>query len=157
MNSMRLFLATVLALVVFQSSIAVGAVRGDDVKYIGGTLTNIPEETEGHLDVTNEKSLKFTCKKGSIEIPYESITSLEFGQKAGRRLGVALVAGPLALLSKKRRHFLTIGYKDDNDKGQGVVLELAKDLPRTVITVLESRSGVKCDYESEEARKHVHG
>ncbi len=70
---------------------------------------------------------------------------------------MAIMLSPLALLSKKRRHFLTIGYKDSADKTQGVVLELSKGLPRSVITVVESRSGVKCEYESEEARKHVHG
>jgi hypothetical protein len=37
------------------------------------------------------------------------------------------------------------------------VLELSKKMPRLIITVLEARSGVKCEYDSEEAKKHVNG
>ena len=138
-------------------SIAAGAVRGDEAKYVGGSVTSIPQDTEGTLDLKNEKALVFSCKKGSVTIPYDSITTVEFGQKAGRRVGVAIMVTPFALLSKKRRHFLTLGYKDQNNQSQGIVLELAKGLPKMVITILEARSGVKCEYESEEARKHVHG
>ncbi|MCX6587171.1 MAG: hypothetical protein NTX13_11425 [Acidobacteria bacterium] len=64
---------------------------------------------------------------------------------------------PLFLLSKKRKHFLTIGYKDSTNLQQGVILELAKGLPAKVIAIIEARSGVKCEYESEEAKKHLHG
>jgi hypothetical protein len=132
------------------------AVRGEDVKYVGGSIT-IPQETDGKLDTADPKLLFFESKKGSFNIPYEGITSIEYGQKAGRRIAVAILVTPLALLSKKRRHFLTLGYKDNNGAQQGVVLELAKDLPATLITLLEARTGLKCEYESEEARKHVHG
>jgi hypothetical protein len=133
------------------------AVRGDEVRYAGGTIGSIPQDTEGEVEATDGKVLRFKSKKGTFEIPYESITSLEYGQKAGRRIGVAIMVSPFALLSKKRKHYLSIGYKDGNDASQGVVFELSKKLPRLIITVLEARSGVKCEYESEEARKHVHG
>lgn len=125
--------------------------------YVGGTIPNLPEATEGVLDTSDSKILKFTSNKGNFEIPYEGITSIEYGQKAGRRLGVAVVITVWALFSKKRKHFLTVGFKDTQDKPQGVVLELAKGKPKSIITILEARSGLKCEYESEEARKHVHG
>ncbi len=139
------------------ASVVVGAVRGDDVRYVGGTIVEIPQDTEGSLLINPEKGLMFECKKGSFEIPFDRVTSLEYGQKAGRRIGVAIMVNPVFLLSKKRKHFLTLGYKDSKDQNQGVVLELAKGLPAKVITIVEARSGVKCDYESEEARKHLHG
>jgi hypothetical protein len=97
MRTAQSYCATVLALVVLQSSLSFGAVRGEEVKYVGGTLSAIPQETEGHLDINNEMTLKFTCKKGAFEVPYENITSLEFGQKAGRRLGVGIMVTPFAL------------------------------------------------------------
>ena len=134
-----------------------GAVRGKQVMYVGGTMSDVPEATEGTLDTSDAKVLRFESKKGSFEIPYEGVTSLEYGQKAGRRLGVAIAITVWALFSKKRKHFLTIGFNDADDKPQGVVLELSKGTPKSVITILEARSGVKCEYESEEARKHVHG
>jgi len=132
-------------------------VRGRDVMYVGGTIANLPEGTMGDLDTKNEKALIFEHKKGKFEIPYENITSLEYGQKAGRRLGVAITLTLWALLSKKRKHFLTIGYTDANDKPQGVVLEVPKGTVKSTIIVIETRSGKKVEYESEEARKHVHG
>jgi hypothetical protein len=135
----------------------VSAVRGQDVMYVGGTMASLPEATEGELDLRDPKRMIFRSGKGEFEIPYDGVTSIEYGQKAGRRLGVALVITVWALFSKKRKHFLTVGFKDAKDQPQGVVLELAKGKPKSVITILEVRSGLKCEYESEEARKHVHG
>jgi len=139
------------------SSTLPAAVRGDDVKYVGGTITSIDQGTDGSLMIDQAKGLKFSSKKGDFEIPFANVTSLEYGQKAGRRIGVAVLVNPLFLLSKKRKHFITIGYKDSANVQQGVVLELAKGLPAKVITIVEARSGIKCEYESEEARKHLHG
>ena len=133
------------------------AVRGHEVMYVGGTIAGLPEATEGSLDTSDDKLLRFASKKGKFDIPYEGITSIEYGQKAGRRLGVALTITVWALFSKKRRHFLTLGFKDADEKANGVVIELPKGTPRSVIAILEARSGRKCEYESEEARKHVHG
>lgn len=109
------------------------------------------------MDTNDPKLLRFTSPKGRFEIPYDGITSIEYGQKAGRRLGVALTITVWALFSKKRKHFLTVGFKDLEDNPHGVVLELPKGTPKSIITILEARSGLKCEYESEEARKHVHG
>lgn len=137
--------------------VALAAVRGKEVMYVGGTIKNVPEATKGTLDTDDDKVLVFTSPQGRFEIPYDKITSLEYGQKAGRRLGVALVITVWALFSKKRKHFLTIGFKDAEGKPQGVVLEVPKGTPKTTITIIEARSGQKVEYESEEAKKHVHG
>ena len=154
---MRKCVAALLIASFLMGPCAFGAVRGKEVMYIGGTIPNLPEGTVGGLDTTQEKALVFQSPKGKFEIPYENVTSLEYGQKAGRRLGVALTLTIWALLSKKRKHFLTIGFTDENDKPQGLVLELPKGTAKTIITVIEARSGKKVEYESEEARKHVHG
>jgi len=137
--------------------LAFAKVTGKEVMYVGGTITALPEGTIGALDATSEKVLVFTSPKGKFEIPYGNVTSLEYGQKAGRRLGVALTITIWALFSKKRKHILTIGFDDENDKPQGVVLEIPKGTAKSFIIILEVRSGKKVEYESEEARKHVHG
>jgi hypothetical protein len=154
---MRDITAAVAAATLFWTSVAMPAVRGEDVQYVGGTISNLEGGTEGSLDTSDPKVIKFNSKKGSFEIPYQGITSVEYGQKAGRRVGVAIAISPWIPLSKKRKHFLTLGYKDASEKQQGVVLELPKGTPRAVIAIIEARSGVKCEYESEEAKKHVHG
>ena len=123
--------------------------------YVGGTSTEIPDHTEGRFDLSSAKEATFNSKKGGFQLTYANITSLEYGQKAGRRLGVALVVNPLFLFSKKRKHYLTIGFTSADGQAQGVVLEVGKKHIREVITALETRSGKEVEYESEEARKHV--
>ncbi len=136
---------------------ALAAVRGEEVMYVGGTISGLPEATEGTMDIKDPVTLKFSSGKGQFEIAYASIKTLEYGQKAGRRVGVALVITVWALFSKKRKHFLTIGFDDSDGRPQGVVLEVAKGRAKTFITIIEARSGKKVEYESEEAKKHVHG
>lgn len=121
-------------------------------EYVGGTVSSIKEGTEGRTSTKDEKVYTFTFSGGELKIPYDQIESLEYGQKAGRRLGVAIAVTPLALFSKKRKHFLTISWKDENDKNQAVVLELGKDIVRTELATLEARSGRKLEYQDDEAR-----
>lgn len=124
--------------------------------YVGGTL-KIKEMTEGKSSTSDERQFTFEYKiekqLAKLTIPYDRVDSLEYGQKAGRRLGLAIAVTPLALFSKKRKHFLTIGYKDENDKQQAAVFELGKDTVRTTLASLEARTGRKIEYQDEEARK----
>ena len=126
-------------------------------KYVGGTVTAVKAETEGTPSTDDEKVFVFTYKDGKLSIPYARVNDLEYGQKAGRRLGLALTISPWLLLSKKRKHFLTIGYQDENDKQQAVVFELGKQIVRTTLASIEARTGKKIDYQDDEARKSSKG
>src|SRR3989442_7141772 len=91
---------------------------------------------------------------------YDRVLDLEYGQKAGRRVGTAVATtvlfGPIglvSLLSKKRKHFLTVGFKDDSNKDQLAVIELGKDIVRTTIPIIETRSGKKVEFQDEESGK----
>ncbi len=143
-------------------SLAYAGLGSDKAMYMGGTITPlIPEKTEGKMSTADEKLLAFDWKKGKQKnewrIPYERINSLEYGQKAGRRLGLALTLNVFFLFSKKRKHYLTIGYLDENDKQQGAVFELGKGIVRVTLASLEARSGRKIEYQDEEARKSAKG
>ena len=132
------------------------AVRGKKARYAGGTIQGIAENTKGVFDLSREDAAVFSTKDGKqIVIPYKGIESLEFGQKAGRRVGVALAVSPLFLFSKKRKHFLSIRFQDEQGQSQGVVFELAKGIVRDTLSNFETRSGKQIEYESEEARKHA--
>ena len=78
---------------------------------------------------------------------------MEYGQKAGRRVGLAIAVSPWLLLSKKRKHFLTIGWKDEQDKQHAAIFEVGKSVIRVTLTTLEARTGKKVDYQDDEARK----
>jgi hypothetical protein len=130
------------------------AVDGKKAAYIGGTVAGLKEEAEGTLTTSDETALQFDAKKdGRFAVKYADITSLEYGQKAGRRVGVAIMVSPLALFSKKRKHYLTIGYKDAAGTDQAAVMELGKDIVRTSLTVIATRSGKPIEYQDDEARK----
>ena len=132
---------------------AFAGLGADKTEYVGGTENQIKERTEGRSSAMNEKSFLFEYKGGALKIPYDQVNDLEYGQKAGRRLGVAIMVTPLALFSKKRKHYLTIGWKDEQEKQHAAVLELGKSVIRTTIATLEARTGKKVDYQDDEARK----
>lgn len=152
MNS-RLRRRTVGAVLMFLCVATVlSAVDGDKAMYVGETISGLKEKTEGRLVTASESTLTFDAKsKGSAEIPYATVTSLEYGQKAGRRVGVAIMVSPLALFSKKRNHFLTIAFKDATGKEQAAVFELGKDIVRTTLKILEVRTGKEIELQDKEA------
>ena len=132
---------------------AFAGLGSDKTAYIGGTENQIKEGTEGFSSAKDEKKFTFDYRGGTLGIPYEQINDLEYGQKAGRRLGLALTVSPWLLLSKKRKHFLTVGWKDEKDVQHASVFELGKSVTRTTIATLEARTGKKIEYQDDEARK----
>jgi hypothetical protein len=156
-HTRRLFLQLTAGCAVLDGSRLFAAVRGDEVMYVWGTTKAIPDKSEGRLDTSNETFAKFVAKNGSLTISYKGITSLEYGQKAGRRVGAVLAVSLIALFTRKRRHYLTVGYTDEQGKRQGAIFEIAKGRVRAVAVAFETRSGKKINFESDEARKHFEG
>ena len=164
---MRRFVASIIVLAVALQAPLAFAVDSRGAAYFGGTITTFngsKDPVDGMLDTANEKALVFSAtekkfKGKTFSIPYDRVIDLEYGQKAGRRVGAAVAStillGPIglvALLSKKRAHFLTIGFKDDVGKDQVAVIELGKDIVRVTLPIVETRSGKKVEYQDEEAR-----
>jgi hypothetical protein len=108
----------------------------NDVAYVGGsiaTFTGQKEAVEGKATYDEGDFLRFYYgkKKQHVDIPYASMMDIEYGQKAGRRIGAAVATavlispiGLVALFSKKRKHFVTIGFKDDLGKEQVAVFDV---------------------------------
>jgi hypothetical protein len=74
----------------------------------------------------------------------------------GAAAATTVLLGPIGLLSlfsKKRKHFLTIGFKDSEGKDQVAVVELGKDIVQTTLAIVQTRSGKQVEYQDEEARK----
>jgi hypothetical protein len=150
---MKRSIASLLVCVLALDLAAIAGLGSDKTEYIGGTENQIKEGTEGTSSAKDEKNFVFEYKGGSLAIPYSEVDDLEYGQKAGRRVGLAIAVSPWLLLSKKRRHFLTVGWKDEQDKQHAAVFELGKSITRTTIATLEARTGKKVDYQDDEARK----
>jgi hypothetical protein len=131
--------------------------RGDHVEYVGGTLAELHNSSSGVIDVTGNQYFRFETRSTLVEVPYESINVLEYGQNADRRFLLAAAISPLFLLSKKRTHFLTVGYADDGGHQQALVFRVAKGDIRAVLASLEARTGRKVEYQDPEARKRGKG
>lgn len=133
-------------------------------KYVGGTWSQIKQDSEGKLDLSDAQVARFKFdKRGGVEFPFEKVTSLEYGQKAGRRVGATIgwgvttlgIAALPILFSKKRKHFFSIAYQGADGSNQGIVIELGKNITRATLKTFEARSGKEIEYESEDARKNI--
>jgi hypothetical protein len=152
MTSKRL---VVLSLVV--SSLLCGRGAGGHAEYVGGTISQIPDGCSGMVTAVDEQYFVFYSKKASWRVPYDKINLLEYGQKVDRRYIAAALLSPLFLLAKKRSHFLTVGYSDEENRQQAMVFRVGKDDIRMMLVSLEARTGRKVEFQDEDARKSGKG
>lgn len=163
----------ILLIVAFLVPSAFAGLGGNQAAYQGGTAKDkdfpgAKKEVEGYLDSSSESDLRFECKLNKrnmvYSIPYKQFLDIEYGQKAGRRVGASIATavlispvGLFMLFSKKRKHFITIGYTDASGKEQVAVFELGKNIVRTTLPILEARSGKRITCQDEEAKKSSRG
>jgi hypothetical protein len=126
---------------------------GEHAEYVGGTITQIPTGCHGTVQATDERFFVFYSGKAIWRVPYEKINLVEYGEKVDRRYIAAVLISPLFLLAKKRQHFLTVGYSDEEDRQQAMIFKIGKDDIRATLVVLEARTGRKVEYQDEDARK----
>ena len=162
---MKRFIATVLLVSFFAPSAHLLAVDKDKAAYFGGTVlifVGAKDPVEGRIDTANPDFLILRAQSKPFEgqelqIPYKQIQDLEYGQKAGRRVGAAigysLLLGPLGLLTL----FSKKPWKDEVEKEQVAVIELGKDIVRAALPIVKTRSGKEITYQDEEAKKAAGG
>lgn len=126
---------------------------GGRAEYLGGTLERFTAGDGGRLHTQNPSAVIFATAKASIGVPYDRINLLEYGQNVNRRVFLAAAISPLFLLTKARKHFLTIGYQDERGAQQAMVLRLEKSQVRVLLASLEARTGLKVEFQDEEARR----
>jgi len=137
-------------------SSAVG-LDGKMVRFTGGSGVSIPMGAPGHLKTDHDSLLVFTVVDDArlrMSIPYKAVTGLEYGQEVSRRVAMALaLRSYLPLLSKTRKHFLTIDYTDTGGAPQTVVFELGKEVVSPLLAILVAKTGKKIVPQDDEARK----
>jgi hypothetical protein len=127
------------------------------VEYVGGTVAKVESGAGGSIDVADAHYFAFYTRKSQVRVAYDRINTLEYGQKVDRRLLLAIAISPVFLLSKSRKHYLTIGYTDEDGNHQAMVFRVDKNGIRAALVSLEARTGVRIQYQDEEARKAGHG
>jgi hypothetical protein len=136
---------------------AVAARTGSRVEYVGGTRGDIPPNNNGEIRVTNETYFVFVSKHTEVKIPYERINMLEYGQKVDRHFIAAALISPIFMVAKKREHFLTVGFENDNGHQEAMVFRVNKDDLRLTLVTLEARTGQEVKFQNEEARIYGKG
>jgi len=146
---MARFTALLLSAAFATAASSAGGVRAE---VVGGTLEALRKNTSSRLDFSDVDSLFIRCDKAEFRIPYHTIRVIEYGQTVGRRYISALLISPILLLSKARKHFLTLEFIS-NGKTEAVVFRVNKNDVRAALASVEARTGRSVDYLDDEARK----
>jgi hypothetical protein len=126
---------------------------GVKTQFIGGTIPGVKAKSDARLHLTSADTLAFQCGPTALRIDYRKISTLEYGQNVSRRYAAAILISPVLLLSKARRHYVTIGYADESGAQQALVIRVDKGDVRSVLASLEARTGRRVEYQDDEARK----
>ncbi len=147
---MRVLLSTIaLCLCAF---LATAGHPGSRAEYLGGTRPDIPAKNSGDIQLTDETYFVFASRNTEVKVPYDRINLLEYGQKVDRRYLAAAVISPIFMLTKKREHFLTVGFQDNDGRQQAMMFKVDKNAVRLTLVTLEARTGQKVEYQDDEAR-----
>ena len=139
-----------LLLIALSAAVAQTGVRA---QFVGGTLSSITPKASARLDLSDTETLVLKAARAEVRIPYQRINTLEYGQNVSRRYAAAVLISPVLLLSKSRKHFVTLGYLDEERRQQAVVFRIEKGDIRSVLSGLEARTGRRVEFQDDEARK----
>lgn len=116
------------------------AIEDGHAKYVGGTVHGFAAGTLGRLDTTQDSGLIFQYAGQKISIPYASIDSNEYSKEVARHLGILPAIAVALVKTRQYRHIFRISYRDANGTTQVVVLEVPKNMRRTLQAVLDARA-----------------
>ena len=140
------------------ASLALTAAQpGWKTQFIGGTVAGVEAKSDARIDLTGAEALVVRFDKSALRIDYRKINTLEYGQNVTRRYAAAILISPVLLLSKARRHYVTVGFLDETGIQQALVIRVDKGDIRTVLASLEARTGRRVEYTDDEARKSGKG
>ena len=123
-----------------------------------------PTRFHGFLRTSRDGDLSLEGPAGTLRIPYRQITSIEYGEKITRRVGMAIMMSvlvmdelPFFIMRKRNRHFVTIGFRDTQAEPQWLVIEVPKYTARALILELEIRTRKAVKYQTQKAVENVYG
>jgi hypothetical protein len=145
--------AVVALMTVALSSALLAGDAGDRVHYVGGTISVLPAKTAGVIDTREEDMFLFQTKGVTVQVPYDKINVLEYGQRISRHYAEAILISPVFLLSKKKTHYLTVGFTDDHGRQQAMIFRVGKNDVRAMLVVMEAKSGRRVEYQDDDARR----
>lgn len=133
-----------IALAILTVSLYSAAVDTGQVAYVGGTVPALKEGTLGRLDTSLETALNFEYSGAKVSIPFAGIDSFEYTQQRARHLGVLPTIAVGLFKHLQYRHFFRIAYHGEDNSSQVAVFEVPKQMPRSLLAVLQTRAPQGC-------------
>jgi len=130
---------------------------GSRGEYVGGTEPQIRTNSSGTLQAFDNVYFVFSGPNVSVRIPYERVNLLEYGEDVSEHFTAMMLISPMFQLMKKRQHFLTVGFEDNDGRQQALVFKVNKNEIRTILVSLEAKTGQRVGYQDSEARKEGKG
>jgi len=152
----NVLLALMLTVTVFPLPLPAGDAN-EHVHYVGGTISALPGKTDGYVNTRQEEVFLFQTKGVTVQVPYDKINVLEYGQRVSRRYAEAVLFSPVFLLAKTRKHYLTVEFTDDQGRQQAMVFLVSKNDVRSLLVILEAKSGRRIEYQDDDARRSGKG
>lgn len=116
---------------------------------IKSTYGGAEQGDKGDL-VIDANAIRFVKGKKELwSVPSKSLTEIFYSRVSGRRIKTAIVVSPLLLLTKGRKHYLTMSFNDGGSAVGAVEFQLDKSNYRGVLRSLEEVSGVAMKYDQE--------
>jgi hypothetical protein len=112
--------------------------------YVGGTVANLKEGTQGRIDMSSLTEMAFESSGNRLAIPYAKIEAYEYSQPVAHHLGVLPAIGVGLLKKRQRKHFVQISYRDEVNTPQVAIFEVSKKMPRTMLAILQLRAPQGC-------------
>src|SRR5882762_7384826 len=98
----------VFAIAIVVLSATVFAVTGNDVAYVGGSLSGVKPGDIGAFDTSPVKELVFIEPYGRFPIEYARVLKVEYRKEVAHHLGVAPAIAVGLLKRRERKHFFTL-------------------------------------------------
>ena len=136
---MRFFIAI---LIFLSAQVFADDIQFPKTKYVVQDDGGKDREIKANLIFTSDSIIVKARKKPSefAEIPYGSVESVVYERSTHARIKTAILISPLALLSKGKKHWLTITYYNDDGSQSFVLLKLDKKEYRRILATAEVKT-----------------
>jgi hypothetical protein len=123
-----------------------------DAAYYQGRVEELPKNKPGKLDAGDAEILQFTWEKGNWKVLYSEVKTT-YVALSRRSVMVEVFGVP----GGKRKLFLSLVVADRPGATRNCVFYLPRGATRDFMRALETKTGRRVVYESEEARKAAEG
>ncbi len=120
--------------------------EGESTTYVNGTVSGIPADTEGRLDLGDSEALRFHHGADSVAVPYGRIVNFHLGRE-GQGVGSKISGGAssvgrtvLPMFFSDEMKYLTIEFETEDGNPQSMVLQLPAYDAKAALPVLEART-----------------